>query len=80
MSDIKRLHRYSFPLFLTSGHNKSIEDAVCDGTHYCNLPIAYRPGMALVYPFPILTPINICTSYFHFSFYDKVYILSQQIC
>ena len=43
------LLRYPSQLLLASGHNKS-EDVVCDGINYCNLPIAYRPGLVSVFP------------------------------
>ena len=66
------LLRYPSQMPLASGHNKS-EDVVCDGIHYCNLPIAYWPGLVSVFPSP--SPASICTSYF--SFIMKAYVLSM---
>ena len=72
ISDTKRFTYYPSQLLLASGHNKS-EDVVCDGIHYCNLPIAYRPGLVSVFPPP--SPTNTCTSYFLFII--KAYVLSM---
>ena len=48
---LRVLLREPSQLFIASGHNKS-EGVVHDGIHYCNLPIAYRPGLVSVFTSP----------------------------
>ena len=52
------LLRFQSQMRLPSGHNKS-EDTVCDGIHYCNLPIAislYQAWPGIGVPFLLLQP------------------------
>ena len=70
------LLRYPSQLLLASGHNKS-EDVVCDGIHYCNLPIAYRPGLVSVFP------SSLSNQHLHilfFIYYQSLYTVNAYEC